>query len=71
MNGGVIGTSSGAGVLTSPSQILKKFYHLLQILVKLGSAKFQLQIINDWCTSITNEEVTFFAAVFFKINSKV
>ena len=36
---------------------------------KPGSVKFQLQIINGWCTSITNVEVTFVAAGFFTINS--
>ena len=36
--------------------------------IKLGSVKFQLQIINGRCTSITNVEVTFIAAGFFTIN---
>ena len=51
--------SSEPGVSTSPSQILMKFYQLLQIPFKLGSTKFQLQVINGWCTSITNIEVRF------------
>ena len=63
--------SSGPGVPTSPSQIVMKFYQLLQLPFKLGSAKLQLQIINGWCTSITNVEVTFIAAGFFTLNSKV
>ena len=55
---------------TSPSPILMKFYQLLQLLFKVGSAKFQLQIING-CTSITNVEVGFVTAGFFAINDKV
>ena len=39
---------------SSPSPILMKFYQLLQLPFELGSVKFQLQIINGWCTSITN-----------------
>ena len=50
---------------TSPSPILMKFYQLLQLLFKLGAAKFQLQIINGWCTIITNVEESFAAAGFF------
>ena len=50
---------------TSPSPMLMKFYQLLQLPFKLGSAKFQLQIINGWCTVITNVEVTFVAAGVF------
>ena len=39
-----------------------KFYSLLQIPSKqLGFVKFQLYIINGWCTIITNVEVTFVA----------
>ena len=38
---------------------------------KLGSVKFQLQIINGWCTMFTNVEVKFVAARLFTINSKV
>ena len=47
------------GAPTSPYLILMKFYQLLHIHFKLGSVKFQLQIINGWCASITNVEVTF------------
>ena len=61
--------SSGPGVLASTSPISMKFYQLLKIPFKLGSVKFQLQIINGWCTIITNVEVTFVAAGLFTINS--
>ena len=64
-------TSSGPGVPTSPSLIFMKFYQQLQIHFKLGFEKFQLQIINGWCTSITNVEVTFVAVGFFTINCTV
>ena len=52
-----------------PCQV--NFCQLLLILFKLGFVKFQLQIINGWCTSITNVEVTFVAAGLFTINNKV
>ena len=55
----------------STSPIFMKFYQLVQLPFKLGSAKFHLQIINGWCTIITNVEVTFVAAEFFTINNKV
>ena len=64
-------TSSRSVVPTSASPILMKFYRLLQISFKLGSVKFQLQIINGWCARIINVEVTFVAAGFFTMNSKV
>ena len=46
-------------VTTSTFRILIKFYQLLQIPYEQGSAKFQLQIINGWCPSNTDVEVTF------------
>ena len=48
-------------IFISTSLILMKVYRLLEIFFKHGSVKFQLQIINGWCTSITNVEVTFVA----------
>ena len=66
-----IAQNSGT-IHTSTSVILINFYQLLQIPFKLGFVKFVFQIIiNGWCTSITNVEVTFVAAGFFTINSKV
>ena len=57
---------------TSSSPISMKFYQSLQIPFKLSSVKFQLRIIiNGWCASITNVDVTFVAAGFFTINNKV
>ena len=57
-----------------PHFTISNFVNILPIASipsKLGSAKFQFQIINGWCTIITNVEVTFVPAGFFTINSKV
>ena len=64
-------TSSGPGVHTSPPPILIKFNQLLQLPFKFGSVKFHRQIINGWCTIITNEWEIFVAEAFFTINSQV
>ena len=75
MGGCVLGNFMSSGAIsennpTSPSPLLMKFYQLLQLPFKLGSIKFQLQIINGCCTIITNEEVTAVAAWFFTTNSQ-
>ena len=51
--------SSGPWAPTLTCPILMKFYLLLHILFKLCSVKFQLQIINGFCISISNVEVAF------------
>ena len=71
MNSSMSSGPISGNIPTSPSPILITFYQLLQLPFKLDSAKFQLQIINGWYTSITNVEVTFVSARFFTINSKV
>ena len=47
------GSISG-NIPTSTSPILMKFYQLLQIFFKLGSVKFQLEIMIGWSTFIAN-----------------
>ena len=54
--------SSGPWAPTLTCPISMNFYLLLHILFKLCSVKFQLQIINGFCISITSVEMTFVAA---------
>ena len=71
-----MGHSMSSGPITgnipiSQSPKLMELYQLLQQHFKLGSATFQLQIINGCCTIVTNVEETVAAAWFFMTNSKV